>query len=168
LNIGANQDLSIDAWVKLSTVNQGVVSLVDKRESGPIQGYQFFMYNDKLGVQLANNGNFTNYVSSTVVPTGNQWHLVAVTVDRSSSACGTACGTFYLDGNAVGTFDPSSYDNFTLNSAGIPLFIGGQDTGMGGGEFFAGGLDELEIFNRALSASEVKALYQAGSAGKCK
>ena len=168
LNIGANQDLSIDAWVKLGSVNQGVVSLVDKREGTPIQGYQFFMYNDKLGLQLANNDNYTNWVSSTVVPTGNPWHLVAVTVDRSSSSCGTACGTFYLDGNAVGTFDPSAYDNLTLNSAGVPLLMGAQGAGNGGGEFFAGGLDEVEIFSRALSSSEVKTLYQVGSAGKCK
>jgi hypothetical protein len=55
-----------------------------------------------------------------------------------------------------------------LNSAGVPLLIGSQETGLGGGEFFNGGLDELEIFNRALNATEVKALYHAGSAGKCK
>jgi hypothetical protein len=168
LNIGANQDLSIDAWVKISSLNQGVVSLVDKRESGSIQGYQFFLYKDLLGLQLANNGNFTNYVSTTAVPADNKWHLVAVTADRSSSSCGTACGTWYLDGNAVGTFDPSAYANLTLNSAGVPLLIGSQETGLGGGEFFNGGLDELEIFNRALNATEVKALYHAGSAGKCK
>ncbi len=168
LNIGANQDLSIDAWVKLSSVNNGVASLVDKREGTPIQGYQFFMYNDKLGLQLGNNDNYTNWVSSSVVPADNGWHLVAVTVDRSSSSCGTACGTWYLDGNAKGTFDPSAYDNFTLNSAGVPLLMGAQGAGNGGREFFKGGLDEVEIFNRALSSSEVQALFNAGSAGKCK
>ena len=168
LNIGAGQDLSIDAWVKISSLNHGVVSLVDKRTSSP-QGYQFFLYTDSLGVtrpglQLANTGTFTNYVSTTAVPTGN-WHLVAVTVDRTTS-CGTACGTWYLDGTAVGTFDPSFYTNLTLNSVGIPLLIGAQGAGLGD-EFFNGGLDELEIFNRALNATEVLKLYQAGSAGKC-
>jgi hypothetical protein len=39
---------------------------------------------------------------------------------------------------------------------------------LGGGEFFNGGLDELEIFNRALNATEVQSLFNAGSAGKCK
>jgi hypothetical protein len=168
LNIGANQDLSIDAWVKISSVNQGVVSLVDKRHDSPIQGYQFFLYNDLLGLQLGNNDNYTNWVSTKAVPADSKWHLVAVTADRSSSSCGAVCGTFYLDGNAVGTFDPSSYDNFSLNSAGIPLRIGAQDASLGSGEFFNGGLDELEIFNRALSATEVQALFNAGSAGKCK
>jgi hypothetical protein len=168
LNIGANQDLSIDAWVKISSVNSGVVSLVDKREGSPIQGYQFFLYNDKLGLQLANNDNYTNWVSPTAVPADGQWHLVAVTVDRSSSACGTACGTFYLGGSAVSTFDPSAYDNLTLNTPGIPLVMAAQGAGNGGGEFLKGGLDEVEIFNRALSATEIQALYHAGSAGKCK
>jgi len=167
LNIGANQDLSIDVWVKIGSLNQGVVSLVDKRQSSP-QGYQFFLYKDLLGLQLGNKGNYTNYVSTTAVPANNNWHLVAVTVNRSSASCGTACGTWYLDGNAAGTFDPSAYDNLTLNSAGVPLLIGGQESSLGGGEFLNAGLDELEIFNRALNATEVMALYQAGSAGKCK
>jgi hypothetical protein len=35
-------------------------------------------------------------------------------------------------------------------------------------QYFAGQLDELEIFNRALSAAEVATLFNAGSAGKCK
>lgn len=169
LNIDANQDLSIDAWVKISSLNNGVVSLVDKRQDSPLQGYQFFLYNDLLGLQLANNDNFSNYVSTTAVPADNKWHLVAVTVDRSpSSSCGTACGTWYLDNRSVGTFDPSAYNNLSLNSAGIPLLIGTQEPGVGIAEFFNGGLDELEIFNRALNATEVQALYLAGSAGKCK
>ncbi len=33
---------------------------------------------------------------------------------------------------------------------------------------FQGRLDEVEIFNRALSASEIQAIFNAGSAGKCK
>jgi hypothetical protein len=33
---------------------------------------------------------------------------------------------------------------------------------------FNGQIDELEIFNRALSASEIRAIFLAGSAGKCK
>jgi hypothetical protein len=160
LNIGANQDLSIDVWVKISSQNNGVVSLVDKRQDTPIQGYQFFLYNDLLGLQVGNNDNYTNYVSTKAVPADNKWHLVAVTADRHSSSCGSTCGTWYLDGKAVGTFDPSSYDNLTLDSPGIPLRIGAQDASLGSGEFFKGGLDELEIFNRALNATEVQALYQ--------
>ena len=43
---------------------------------------------------------------------------------------------------------------------------------VGSSDLFAGsrhlgGLDEVSIYNRALSASEVVAIYNAGSAGKC-
>jgi len=41
----------------------------------------------------------------------------------------------------------------------------------GGGtprRFFRGIVDELEIFNRALSQTEIQTVYNAGSAGKCK
>ena len=33
---------------------------------------------------------------------------------------------------------------------------------------FSGLVDEVQIFNRVLSASEIQAIYQAGSAGECK
>jgi len=36
------------------------------------------------------------------------------------------------------------------------------------GNYFNGLIDEPEIYNRALSADEIKAIYNAGSAGKCK
>jgi hypothetical protein len=39
---------------------------------------------------------------------------------------------------------------------------------MGGGGFFRGELDEVEIFNRALNQTDIQAIYNAGSAGKCK
>src|SRR5262249_16408719 len=38
----------------------------------------------------------------------------------------------------------------------------------GGQGKFKGNLDEIELFNRALSASEIQAIYNAGSAGKCR
>jgi hypothetical protein len=34
--------------------------------------------------------------------------------------------------------------------------------------FFAGLIDEVSIYNRALAADEIKAIYDAGSAGKAK
>ena len=165
LNIGANEDFSIDAWVKINSAadDRGVVVLLDKRESSPIQGYHFFLYNGLLGLQMANNGNYTNYVSAKAVPADGAWHLVAVTVHRAKNG-----GTWYLDNQAVGTFDPSAYDDLSLVSTGTPLVIGEREAGLGGGGFFKGGMDELEIFNVALSPAEVLSLYHAGSAGKCK
>ena len=130
------------------------------------QGYCFFLWADwRIGLQLAINGNFTNYISNTTVPGDNRWHLVAITVVRNSHTG----GVWYLDGAPIDRpFDPTAYQSGLLNSA-APLEIGVRESGwLGGGGYFKGGLDELQIFNRALSPAEVQSLYLAGSAGTCK
>jgi len=33
---------------------------------------------------------------------------------------------------------------------------------MGGGSYFSGAIDEVRVYNRALTANEIKALYEAG------
>ena len=43
----------------------------------------------------------------------------------------------------------------------------GQVNSTFNGEFFAGLIDEPAVYNRALSAAEVQAIFNAGSAGKC-
>ncbi len=161
LNLGTG-DLSIDAWVKVASPADynGVVAILDKRDSFPVRGYHFFLYNGRLGLQLADSAGYSNYVSTGVVPADNQWHLVAVTVVRNSPTG----GVWYLDGVPVGSpFDPTGHAG-SLDSA-VPLEIGSVN---GGSSFFKGGLDELEIFSRALSLTEVQSLYRASSAGKCK
>ncbi len=165
LNMGAG-NLSLDAWVKISNPadDNGVVVLVDKRQSTPILGYHLFLYYGRLGLQLADSSGYSNYISTTAVPADNLWHLVAVTVVRNSHTG----GVWYLDGHPIDVpFDPTARIG-SLNSSGTPLLIGVRQAGLGGGAFFKGGLDELEIFSRALSATEILSLYQAGPAGKCK
>jgi hypothetical protein len=57
----------------------------------------------------------------------------------------------------------------TLTVSTGPLTIGARSGSDNSGRSrFAGEIDEVDIFNRALSASEIQAIYAAGSAGKCK
>src|SRR5205823_4470056 len=53
-----------------------------------------------------------------------------------------------------------------------PVTIGAiiQNSISGGGpvEFFAGLIDEVEYFSRALDPGEIRAIVDAGNAGKCK
>ncbi|MEM7535318.1 MAG: LamG-like jellyroll fold domain-containing protein [Chloroflexota bacterium] len=172
LNVGEG-DFSIDAWVR-TTDASGVKILVDKRyenTAGDVQGYSFFLNSGRVGFQLANgNGTWfcssdpvasscTNYASGVSVADG-EWHFVAVTVDRDDPQG----GKFYVDGVQVATFNPTirsgSLDNkYPLRIASRSSF----ETGL-----FRGDIDEVELFKRVLDADEIAAIYQAGSAGKCK
>ena len=53
----------------------------------------------------------------------------------------------------------------TIVHRGKSLSIGSSRGGYG---FFDGLIDEVEIFNSVLTASEIAAIYNAGSTGKCR
>lgn len=165
LNVGGS-DLTVDAWVR-TNVATGVTTIVDKRDSAPIQGFAFFIFNGYPAFQLAVGNNFSNYILSAAnggtaafVADGN-WHLLAVTVDRDNPTG----GHFYVDGSAVGTpFNPTARQgNLGSNAA---LLIAQRQPALGGG-FFNGDLDEVEIACRALTAEDILRLWDAGASGKC-
>ena len=56
-----------------------------------------------------------------------------------------------------------------MTDYGKNLRIGGfSNLTRSGIDYLPGLVDEVEYFNRALSASEIQAIYNAGSAGKCR
>ena len=55
-----------------------------------------------------------------------------------------------------------------LSASTRPLHIGAQVDPQTGWFYYSSTMiDELAVYNRALSASEIQAIYTAGSAGKC-
>jgi hypothetical protein len=89
------------------------------------------------------------------------WHHVAVT--NVNSRVGPLV-TLYLDGIAVARstdlrFSTPGNGRFYMGS--LPEVLGQTDR-------LHGLVDEVSIYNRALSAKEIAAIYAAGSAGKCK
>lgn len=85
----------------------------------------------------------------------NTWSHIALTYDNSNIL-------IYVNGELVQT---------TPYSGGVPVtyapLIIGYDP-QAAGPIFNGLIDEVEIYNRALSQLEIRNIYNAGSAGKCK
>ncbi|HST19731.1 MAG TPA: LamG domain-containing protein [Blastocatellia bacterium] len=156
--------ITIDAWIK--TCATGLQVFVDKRVLTPgftfVQGYEMFVFNGRLGFQMANGNTFVNYVApvGSTNLSDNRWHLVAVTVTRCTTS---AQGILYVDGNAVLNFTPLT--GSLSNTA--DLLIGGGFSGSSTLTSFNGSIDELEIFKGRLKSTEILRLYQAGWAGKC-
>jgi hypothetical protein len=165
------EPITIDTWVK--TTGSGLQIILDKREKQGLiflKGYSLFIQNGSLGFQMATGAGLlvcnlshsacSNYLSpSSVHLNDGQWHFIAVTVSR----CRGAVGKMYVDGNLVLTFTPRVGDI----SNHVPLLIGKRYP-LPTVSYFAGCLDELEIFERVLSKTELDAIYHAGSSGKCK
>lgn len=90
-------------------------------------------------------------------PSRNEWHHVAGVLRSTGEQTGEKA--FYVDGALVG----SCTYHLKANTVSSPLRFGRNADRQ-----FYGMIDEVEIFNRALSAQEILDIYNAGSAGKCK
>ena len=93
----------------------------------------------------------------------NQWTHVALAFDYSAHSA-----VLYVNGFAVASQTSAVAVTPSMN---VPVNIGYRPVGSGdlwGGRRHLGGLDEVSIYNRALSAAEISAVYQSGASGKCK
>ncbi|MEZ5962589.1 MAG: LamG domain-containing protein [Planctomycetota bacterium] len=154
-------DFTIDAWIRVpATLANGIHTIVDKRVDEWTQptGYSFFLYKTaagiRLGVQVA-DGTHDNYVSPVLPVAAGQWHFVAVRVDRDASS-------HFLFDDSFHVFTPG-HPGTLANTA--PMTVGGSSFG---GSAFQGDIDELEVFRRALDPTELRTLWRASYAGKCK
>jgi hypothetical protein len=127
------------------------------------------------GIFTQNGGNFRVNVmgdgggakeSTTATPVirDGQWHHIVVTFDRTSVV------SIYVDGTLVKT-DPlaATTGNIDTTSLGYAVNIGQDGTGNytdgGSAEMVGLWMDDLGIWGRVLSASEVAAVYQSGLIG---
>jgi streptogramin lyase len=151
------QSFTIDAWVKRASTS---VTSNDENQGGRGPGGLVFSYNQGgYGFGLLDNGSLflsdigVSNISSGPLVTDTQWHHVAVTVDSSGNV------TFYVDG--VGTAPQSYSPGYTFSTTPA---IGALGTGPLGnyGNAFYGAIEEVQVWNRALSGTEIQAAMSAG------
>ena len=146
------QDLTIEAWIKRSSTTQTTRS---PQGGGTFfgfgnGGYTFGLLPDgRLGLGKA-------YISQVLSATGlvvdTNYHHVAVT-----KSGGTVI--FYVDGTAYSA--PAYNPGFTFGTQAAVGALGDLTYS------FLGSVDELAVYPRPLTASEIQAIYGAGSGGKC-
>jgi len=138
-----------------SNTNNDLQTLVAKRASSDSDApiiLAFYGYN---WVVSGNRGKFYvalqgTYFTSSVALNQNEWMHIAYTFNASDGAM-----KLYINGSADGTATFSGTQ--TPNNANIGIGSG-YTSGTHDYEFF-GKMDEIRIFNKALSASEVSTLY---------
>lgn len=141
--------LSIEAWVYLNSVS-GQRNIVGKDISGS-RGYTFRISSGKI--QIEKNGSST-YTAATTLATGT-WYHVAVVADNVVGA--NQDFRLYLNGVLDGTSLASP--KLALSTANTYI---GRRPYVGAEEYFNGMIDELRIFNTALTAAEVLRHYSTG------
>ncbi len=157
LNFGPASPITIELWA-YRTGSQNAMHLVGKRNGclGLHSEINYQMGIEERYPQPELFGLFFGAGPSNQVTTGitmplNVWMHLAGVFDGSNFRLYT---NGVLAAAATGQLGPVTTQ---------PLLIGGSDNC----QKFVGLIDEVSLYNRALSAPEIQAIYNAGAAGKC-
>jgi hypothetical protein len=138
--------ITLAAWVRPEPADQAYSAVVDKDY---LTAYSLGMYG---GIASPDTVHLTAYIadqsfgSSEVVPLGTGvWSHVVFTYDEESGE-----GKFYVNGVLAG----SSTRDVAIGTNDVDVYIGKAYHG----DTYLGGIDQVAIFNRALTAEEVNDL----------
>ena len=123
-----------DAWWQLSTTDSGS--------------------NRYLRMRIKAGGTTTTFADSSVNLSTGQWYFAVATYNNGSGDM-----KLYLDGAELASGSHTVGGALDTDAA-VPVAIGANGTAE---RFFNGILDDVRIYDRALSASEIADLYAAGA-----
>lgn len=148
---------TLSAWV-YPTSASGLNSILKNWGSSNVGAFHFDLTGQKASIYVAQSNStlIGPSQSASAVPL-NEWSHVVAVADGSYIKV-------YVNGVQSGT--PVSY-NGTLLTSNQYTNIGAKPGDAGGADgaipaYFSGKIDEARVYNRALSADEVKALYNLG------
>ncbi|MEK7952078.1 lamin tail domain-containing protein [Luteolibacter soli] len=164
INFDRDQSFSATAWIKGGAQDSTIVG--DMVEDELHRGWEMHVgssangaNSDSVTVWLSNDYPAIALQVNAALPVlDQQWHHVAFTYDGSSTAAGVK---IYIDGVAVPvTTSLDTLGSSIANGTQAELNIGSRNNGAA--HNFTGDLDEVAIFDHALTATEMTGLFQGG------
>jgi hypothetical protein len=152
-SLDITQEITLEAWVNTQASGIDFQSIITKAESQTLST-QLFSYNMRLrkigrpSCSINTSANGWVYIEGPDILNNNTWYHIACVYDGSAF-------TIYVDGANVSSTAASG----TISVSTYPVLIGGI-----GDDEFDGYIDEVAIYSKALSASEIQELYYAKKA----
>jgi chitodextrinase len=135
-----NSGFTLEAWVKKTTTTQVDTGILGSwtSDGGPM------IWVDHIAghYYLTLNTGMSNYLDSGTTPTAGTWQHVAATYDGSTAR-------FYLNGTLVAS-KPFTAPVGSANTWRIGAY------GAGPGGFFDGSIDDVRVYDHALTASDIQ------------
>ena len=163
INLSGTSAVTVAFWANrtYSTTTESVMLESTTNYNNSNTGFGFFPDDTGCtGIATAVHGNVGYSVNCYTQPTSGVWHHLAIIFDKTQA--GNNQTALYIDG-VLQTPASSPITAQNTNSFGNnPLYLFSR----AGSQFFnAGEMDDLRIYNQALSAAQIQQLYQAGSGG---
>ncbi len=145
--LNSSSDFSVSAWFNLSAASNFESIFSGGTSTSARTWLQIPSTTSiRIGVNLATD----DFTVPTLTVDGTQWYHLVATVSGTTA-------TLYLDGSSVGTATCSAPASTAFNDVRLGALNG---TAFGGNTRpFNGHLDEIAIYNRAITATEVSNIY---------
>ena len=154
LNLNTNA-VTIAAWINpVSDMTTNYVGLVFQRQNLTVAGLAYGSSTNHLGYNWNNVAADYNWDSGLTVPVG-QWSFAAVVIEPNRA-------TVYLY-NTSGQLAAAHTVPHAVQAFDGTTYIGTDPSDAVGTRNFNGTIDEVSVWNRALSGDQIAALYTAAS-----
>lgn len=147
--LNTTTSLSIATWVKFDSVNNTFQTIVGKWRVGSKQ--QFLVQldsNNKIGFWTGDGGSEGGVLESAATVSADTWYHIVATINGTSK-------NLYING----VLSNSGTSTTAISSSTIEFTVGSKKNSGGSYfEFLDGFVDDLRLYNRVISATEITAL----------
>jgi hypothetical protein len=166
LNVGLGDGLTIEVWINPANLNLQEICEWNRNDGVPYGAAQIGTHMEinespgdgsLWGNLVDTSGVSHNFHSKTGIIIPNSFQHIAMTYDKTSGVA-----MLYRNGVAVAKANLSVFTPQTS----FDFFIGTRPSGFFTGIYFQGKMDEMGIYKRALSASEIQTICKEDNSGE--
>jgi len=154
-DLETKNDLTLSLWAKVAGLqnDQILVTYRDSDTRDKERLYELSLGSDGLITYKHNTGkNEQTYTFSAATLSPGSWYNVTLTRDKHAKQVG-----LYVNGQLIDTY---TYKKQPKGGKHSSLYIGSN---LGGDKFFNGSMDEVAIFDRKLTGTQIASLHGPGT-----
>jgi len=149
---------TVSAWINPNSDGESSIGVIVSKETGPANGWLIDIINDNgtaCNIRFLHNFSGTDgtWVTTGRPVTLNTWSHVVITYDSDAVANNPI---IYIDNVAIALTETSTPGGTRLTDVGTNLYIGNYSDDA---RTFDGEIDEVAMFDKALSVAEVASLF---------
>ncbi len=145
-NFDITRQITVAAWIRVNKFDTQWQAIITKGDNS----WRIHRFNETDGIEFACSGTSVNdygSIAGKMSVNDRQWHHIVGVYDGAKMY-------IYVDGKLDTARDSSG----SINSTDDPVYIGENATYRE--RFFNGLIDDVRVYNYALSQDEIKALYE--------
>ena len=147
--------LSISVWIKTNSKSYATKYIIGKYGWSPVRGFHIIQHQLDLMLAWRDQSNIYTFIRSNVVINDDKWHHIFGKVSGNN-------WELWVDGNKVGEKVTSTPDVNLLTN--YDLYVGGHfNNGIDEFMYFDGAIDDIRMYNRALTQLEIFELLNEGT-----